>query len=126
MKRLAKIVALIMVAILSVQMLKLTAHAAPAPAVSRIQAESCWVGSDGFVYVRVLVTGYGRSENATYDGTNCQLVNYEPVRQPVVSQFRYTYRCKRAETGSHVFAFRITSQNSPWNTVSGSWGITVR
>lgn len=126
MKRIAKIIALMMVLILSVQMLKLTAYAAPAPAVSSLRISRCYVDrSDSFVYVEVEVTGYGRNEIATYDNYNCQLVSFRTDGRPIVSRHYYLYKCRLAQVGMHTFVFRITSSNRPWNTMSGSWTIRV-
>jgi len=43
-----------------------------------------------------------------------------------VTGYLYEVKCAKAVVGSHNFTFRITSVNSPWNTMSTSSIITVK
>ena len=48
------------------------------------------------------------------------------VGKPIVTGYLYEVKCAKAVVGSHNFTFRITSVNSPWNTMSTSSIITVK
>lgn len=98
---------------------------APAPAVSSVQVVGATIKSDGCVYVTVNVVGYGKNIYSTYDGMQYYVSSSTPVGSPVVTGYRYEVKCAPATVGNHNFTFRITSVNSPWNTMSTSAVITV-
>lgn len=127
MKRITRIVTLIMVLVFAVQISKLPVYAMPAPAVTALRISDCYVNHlDGFVYVEVEVTGYGSNAYATYDSNQCQLMEINTDGRPIVRRHYYLYKCRFAQVGTHLFAFRITSSNRPWNTKSESWNIIVK
>lgn len=97
----------------------------PAPPVSSAKVVGAEIKSDGYVYVTVQVAGYGKNIYATYDGMQCTLVSTTPIGRPIVTGFLYEMKCGPATVGSHNFTFRITSTNSPWNTVTTSSVITI-
>lgn len=98
----------------------------PAAPVSSAKVVGAEIKSDGYVYVTVQVAGYGKNIYSTYDGTQCTLASTATIGRPIVTGFLYEMKCAPATVGSHNFTFRITSVNSPWNTVSTSSVITVR
>lgn len=63
---------------------------------------------------------------STYDGMQYYVSSSTPVGSPIVTGYRYEVKCAPAVVGDHNFTFRITSVNSPWNTMSTSAVITVR
>ncbi len=99
---------------------------APAPAVSSVKVVAAQIKSDGYVYVTVQVAGYGKNIYATYDGSQCYVSSTTSVGKPIVTGYLYEVKCAKAVVGSHNFTFRITSVNSPWNTMSTSSIITVK
>jgi hypothetical protein len=74
----------------------------------------------------VQVAGYGKNIYATYDGSQCYVSSTTSVGKPIVTGYLYEVKCAKAVVGSHNFTFRITSVNSPWNTMSTSSIITVK
>ena len=99
---------------------------APAPAVSSVKVVAAQIKSDGYVYVTVQVAGYGKNIYATYDGSQCYVSSTTSVGKPIVTGYLYEVKCAKAVVGSHNFTFRITSVNSPWNTMSTRSIITVK
>lgn len=97
----------------------------PAPAVTSVKVISAEIKSDGYVYVKVQVAGYGKGIYSTYDGTQCTLASTTSVGSPIVTGYIYEMKCGIATVGSHNFTFQITSVNSPWNTMSTSSVITI-
>lgn len=97
----------------------------PAAPVSSAKVVGAEIKSDGYVYVTVQVAGYGKNIYATYDGTQCTLASTTTIGRPIVTGFLYEMKCAPATVGSHNFTFKITSVNSPWNTVSTSSVITI-
>lgn len=99
---------------------------AAAPAVSSVKVVAANIKSDGYVYVTVQVAGYGKNIYTTYDGIQCTVSSTTSVGSPIVTGFLYEVKCAKAVVGSHNFTFKITSVNSPWNTMSTSSVITVQ
>jgi hypothetical protein len=125
MNKITKIVAMLMMVIMCVTLPTFQASAAPAPAVSSVSVISTQIKSDGYVYVYVKVIGYGKNIYSTYEGTKCTLSSTSTIGSPIVTGYIYEMKCEKAVVGSHVFTFKITSCNYPWNTVSTSSVITV-
>jgi len=118
MKKVSRVIAIFLSVFMIIGMSS-AVNAAPAPPVSKVQVVDYKVNEkDGYLYVIVSVTGYGKAVYATYDNMQVYVSDVESVGRPIVTGEIYTVKCKRAIPGTHNFMFRITSVNSPWNTVS--------
>lgn len=98
---------------------------APAAPVTALAVSEAKIGSNGYVYVTVAVTGYGKNNYCTWDGIQATLSSVGTDGKPIVEVNYLTYKCGYATVGEHQFYFRTTSVNSPWNTESISGTITV-
>lgn len=97
----------------------------PAAPVTGLAVSKIKIEDDGYVYVTVAVTGYGKNNYCTWDNVQAKLSSTATDGRPVVEVFYLTYKCGLATVGEHRFYFKTTSCNSPWNTESISGTITI-
>ena len=97
----------------------------PAAPVTGLAVSAIKIGTDGYVYVTVAVTGYGKNNYCTWDNMQATLSSTGTDGRPIVQVNYLTYKCGLATIGDHKFYFRTTSCNSPWNTESISGTITI-
>ena len=98
------------------QTLQITPRGAAAPVTGLYIYDKRINSSNGHYEIVVKVTGYGRVagwiDNKSITYTNSRAFGY-----PTVAGFYYTYDCGVLDSSvSHLFEFRATSYNMPWNT----------
>jgi len=97
----------------------------PAIPVSNVQYVGGRIGSNGNVYITMLISGQG-SYYATWDGI--QVKNYQYVgtigTNPVTG-FYAEFDCGKAYVGNHTFYLKATSFNHPYGWASRTVNITI-
>lgn len=72
---------------------------------------------NGHVYVVVRTVGHGRSV-ATYDGDRTNEFWYDSINAGAPIGFDRYYDCGLVTPGSHTFKVSVTSDSSPYNTIT--------
>jgi hypothetical protein len=130
-KYMKRVISTLLITISIFMAFSMTAFAAPVSSVSIIE-KGVWnsnFGSpyldskNGHVYVVVRTIGDGRSV-ATYDGYTTKEFWYDSINAGTPIGFDRYYDCGPVTSGSHTFKVSVTSDGSPYNTMTRT--ITIK
>jgi len=94
----------------------------PAAPVTDVFATDLYI-QNGRVFLEIAIIGYG-DRRVTLDGRAVTATRIRTVGNPVYA-FIETYDLGPATAGTRTLNFRTTSFNSPWNTITETFTVTV-